>query len=494
MRLSHVVLLVIASWCLIACAQSVAAPVQDPYAPYRPALLPAYQGEFDHLPQLARYDLTLRVDFDTRYVEGRGVVSVPNRHPIPLSELYLRLYPNLPQYQGRMEVQQIAVDGKATLFDLTSDNTSLHVTLPQPLPPGQVATLAYTWTVSAPTAPAGYLLFGESQGLLSLPLSYPVLAVSEMGTTGQRLNWHLEVAPAHGDVAFTESALYQVDLTTAADVTLIAPGAVISQTTANGVATWRYATGPIREFAFWLARDFAQVSGRAYDTVVHSYFPAADREAGQRALEYAIAAVQVYSDRFGRYPFTQLSVVAAPLEYRGMEYPEVNLIGIDTYRRRRGDLEFLIAHEIAHQWWYNLVGNDPVARPWLDEGLAEYSTYIYYESVYGRERAEALRQNRWEIPVAYAKANGLDTIVGQPSSGFGPGNYETMVYAKSALFFHALRLAMGDDNFFELLRTLVIDYRYQVLTPDLLMEQAQKITGQNLEAVYREWILTAKKL
>jgi aminopeptidase N len=53
---------------------------------------------------------------------------------------------------------------------------------------------------------------------------------------------------------------------------------------------------------------------------------------------------------------------------------------------------------------------------------------------------------------------------------------------------------MGDDSFFQLLRTLVADYRYQILTPEILMQEAQKISGKNLEPLYREWILTAKKL
>ncbi len=480
---------------LTACARSPSSEPQDPYAAYRPAMLEAYQEDLDNLPPVPQYDLTLRVDIDTRSLRGEGTIQVPNRHPIPLTELYFRLYPNLPQYQGIMKIETVSVNGAMAAFDYVPDDTSLHVTLSEPLPPGDSVEVHFTWRLEAPSIPAGYILFGESQGILTLPLSYPVLAVSEMGTTGKRLNWHLEVAPAHADVAFTESALYQVEVVTAPDVTVIGTGTVVSQTTTiDNQAAWHFVTGPVREFVLIASRDLQQVSGRAYDTTVHSYFLPEDREAGQRALAYAIAALQTYGDRFGRYPFPDLNVVSAPLENRGMEYPTVNLIGLETYRERRADMEFLIAHEIAHQWWYNLVGNDPVNRPWLDEGLAEYSTYIYYESVYGKEVAERLRYNRWEIPVTYAKDNGLDTIVGQPASGFGPGNYETMVYAKSALFFHALRQEMGDAAFFKLLHALTSDYRYQVLTPEALLQEAQKISGKNLEPVYRAWILTAKKL
>ncbi len=483
------------SLALVACTGIHVTPSPDLYAPYRPAMLEAYQHDFDHLPPIPRYDLTLRVDPLTRRLHGEGTVFVPNRSPLPLSELYFRLFPNLPQYQGSMRVESVTVNGNPAVFENAPDNTSLHVVLPEPLPSGHSLEVWYTWIVDAPTNSTGYMLFGESLGILNLPLSYPILAVSELGTTGQRLNWHLEVAPSYADVAFSESALYRVQLITAPDVVVIGSGAVVSKTTtAEGQAAWHFVTGPAREFMLTLSRNLQEISRQAYDTQVHSYFLPEDRDAGQRALEYAIAVAQVYSDRFGRYPFTDLSVVSAPLEYRGMEYPNINLIGVDLYRRRRADMEFLIAHEVAHQWWYNIVGNDPVNHPWLDEGMAEYSTYIYYESAYGRDAAERWRENRWEIPVAYAKASGLDTIVGQPASGFGPGNYETMIYAKSALFFHALRQTMGDDAFFELLRTLLDHYRYQVLTPEALLEDAEKISGKDLKPVYREWILTAKKL
>ncbi len=477
-----------------ACTGAETPPPPDPYAPYRPAMLEDFQGDLDQLPPVPRYKLTLDVDMPTRHLDGKGTVIVPNRLPVPLSDLYFRLYPNLPQYRGRLSLEMVTVGGALTAFDYAPDGSSLHVILPEPLPPDQTVEIGYTWSLDAPTSPTGYMVFGESQGILSLPLSYPILAVPEMDATGQRPNWHLEVAPPHADVAFTESALYQVELITAPEITAVSSGIVVSQTTtAEGKLVRQFVTGPVREFTLIMSPQFQEASEKIGDTTVHSYFLPEDRQAGQQALAYAAAATQVYSDRFGPYPFTDLSVVEAPLQYRGMEYPEVNLIGIDTYRERREDQEFLIAHEIAHQWWYNLVGNDPVNRPWLDEGLAEYSTYIYYETIYGKERADRLLRNRWEVPLAYARENGLDTIVGQPASGFGPVNYETMVYAKSALFFHALRQEMGDIAFFKLLRTLVSKYRYQILTPDDLLAEARRASGRDVMPVYRQWILTAEE-
>lgn len=53
-------------------------------------------------------------------------------------------------------------------------------------------------------------------------------------------------------------------------------------------------------------------------------------------------------------------------------------------------LEYVIAHETAHQWWYSAVGNDEISEPWLDEALTEYSTIVYFEQKYGKDMANKL--------------------------------------------------------------------------------------------------------
>ena len=71
------------------------------------------------------------------------------------------------------------------------------------------------------------------------------------------------------------------------------------------------------------------------------------------------ARLRIYSDYFGEYPAREMSVAIAPLTYRGMEYPQVNLLGVELYTRFRNNMEILVAHEVAHQWWYQIVHNDP---------------------------------------------------------------------------------------------------------------------------------------
>ena len=127
-----------------------------------------------------------------------------------------------------------------------------------------------------------------------------------------------------------------------------------------------------------------------------------------------------------------------------MEYPQVFLLGVQLYDRYRDQLEIRAVHEVAHQWWYQLVHNDPVNEPWVDEGLAEYSSRIYYEAVHGEDAANILEIRRWQAVVDALISRDEDTALAQSVMAFADGvQYEGIVYGKGALFFSAIRRTLG---------------------------------------------------
>jgi aminopeptidase N len=222
---------------------------------------------------------------------------------------------------------------------------------------------------------------------------------------------------------------------------------------------------------------------------VRSYYLPGDETAGRAALNTAAAALRAYADAYGAYPFPEMTVVEAPLQYYGMEYPTLNLIGTSLYRDQRAQLEDRVAHEIAHQWWYSQVGNDQINTPWLDEGLAEYSTATYYSQVYGEARANTLVNQRWLVPYQLAVDEGRDAVVNQPSAAFGP-EYEIVVYGKAALFFDALRQQLGDALYRSVLQAYVERFRWRIATPDDFLGVAEEVSGQDLDGLYSRWILS----
>jgi aminopeptidase N len=287
-----------------------------------------------------------------------------------------------------------------------------------------------------------------------------------------------------------------VTLTLPPTLTLATTGRVMSDTLtvdsldaeAPALRTYHIMGGPLREFAWLASEAYSVAETTAYGTVLRSFYLPGDDAAGQATLNIAAAALRAYQDAFGPYPFEEMSVVEAPLIYLGMEYPGLNLIGMDLYRDQRSELEDRVAHEIAHQWWYAQVGNDQINTPWLDEGLAEYSMAIYYEQVFGEAHMNTLVNQRWLVPYQVAVDNEYDAIVNQPASAFA-WEYEVIVYGKAALFFHFLRQELGAETFNNVLREYATRYRWRIATSDDILRVAESVSGQDLDGLYNRWIL-----
>ena len=112
------------------------------------------------------------------------------------------------------------------------------------------------------------------------------------------------------------------------------------------------------------------------------------------ATKISKESIEIFNDMFGKYPYNIYSVIASDFYIGGMEYPTLSMIDEGLYtNKNKFLLEYVIAHETAHQWWYSVVGNDEVSEPWLDEALTEYSTILSFEKKYGKNIIENLYGN-----------------------------------------------------------------------------------------------------
>ena len=461
----------------------------DPLEPYYPAFVADSLPEDFDATALPRYDITLRVDPGTRQIEGTARIHFINRSDRPLNDLFLRLYPNLQQLGGEMRLTGVVTlpERYATGMGFILDDTAARITLTEPLPPGESIDLEIGYLIQAPVK-EGYVLFGESEGILSLPYSYPMLAAQ----TGDAANpWRLEIPPQHGDIAITDPALYTITATVPSDITLAASGTEIASTESTpGWVDHVFVTGPVREWAMIMSPDFQVKKGVVDGTRLNSYYLPQDETAGLAAYNQAAAALRVYNRMFAPYPYTELDIVEAPTRHLGMEYPGLNYIGLVTYRDKSYSQEQLVAHEVSHQWWYGLVGSEPFRYPWLDEGLAEHSSLLYLEQFRGANSADNLR-NIWETSSDWAAANGYDDFVGQEVTAFTGINYEILVYGKSARFFDALYKQLGHDTYLDVLQTFIERYRFKNPTPEDFLNTVKDVSGFDPEALHKQWIETA---
>ncbi len=467
--------------------------LDGPLARYLPALKESAQGDLDLVRTAPRYTLDVTLDIMSRTLEGMGEVVVTNNSREPWNQMFFRLYPNLRHYGGELTVHGVALDGRPAGFSYEDEGTTLRVVLPHPMLPKDQVTVRLAWSTWWPSwvdDHAVYALFGKSQQMTSLPLFYPSLAVFEEGASLGSGRWWRSMGTVRGDAAYNPIALFAVTATLPQEQVPVTSGTLVLTSSVSATQTqYVWVTPPSREFLLHMSPAFSSASEEAYGTRVTSYWLPGEDAAGRAALRHAVASLRAFSDFYGPYPARDMRVAPAPLGFRGMEYPQVMLLGVDLYDRMRTNLEFLVAHEMAHQWWYQIVHNDPIEAPWLDEGIAEYSVKLYMEQLSGAARADLLQYQRWEIPLDTLKSRGSEVQVNGAVESFANGNqYETIVYGKGALFYDQLRAELGDRPFLRFLRTYLAGHRYgEVQDADFLA--ALHVLGKpDLVRLYREWV------
>ena len=470
-------------------------PITTPTPDHALALRPEFAADFDLFPDATRYEIELTVDPGATTITGHECVYYTNTEDVPLNALYLRLFPNTPGYGGAMTATNILLSGQPVVPAIELDGSALRLSIDPPLEPGAMLDLRLDFTLAVPadtdqggvlSLSKGYRQFGYYDGVLALPNVYPLVPVYDDE------GWNVELAPNYGDAIYSETALYTVRVTGPAQMTLIASGTCTPPApNPDGSTTWTCVTGPMRDFNAVLGPDY-QVKSRVVEGItVNSLFYPGHHQGGERALDWATEAVRLFGTLFGPYPFTELDVVETPTHAGGIEYPGLVAINSTYYETISEHKEWVVVHEVGHQWWYSLVGNDQVDEPWLDEALVQYSTLLYYEDRYGAGVAAELLEQVLRQPYEALVESGHDAPVGLPVAAYSSADYGTVVYRKGPLYFHALRQEVGDETFWGILQTYFARNRYGVATPEKWLAAVEAITGNEHRALYEQWIVEA---
>lgn len=471
-------------------ATATSAP-QDDIALYRSDLIPANASDVDRLDRPTRYVLSLTYDPASATLSGTESVRYFNRQAAALKEIYFRLFANYPDSGGKIAIHSLAVNGAPATPAYEAQNTALQVPLAPPLVPGAAVAVDMTFTVTVGRNSKGhYADFTASDTVVTLPTVYPLIPAYDGA------GWHLELPPAFGDLVYADVSLYNVSVTVPTDMTVIASGSTLStKDNGNGTSTWNLIGAPMRDFDINLGIKLKKVSSQLGDTTVNSWYESPDTTAGNNALQYAVDALRDYQNRFGPYPYTELDVVETPTTAGGIEYPGLIVIGSSLYKdpRQASYFEFATVHEVAHQWWYGVVGDDQVNDPWVDESTAQYSSYIYMEDVRGKAAAQAVMRQAFTGPYQDAKNRGRDAAVNQPVSAFDEAQYAAIVYGKGPLFYDAIRQKMGDDKFFAFFQAYYRSFRYKMAFPQDILSTAESTCGCSLQDEYKQWITSPGK-
>jgi aminopeptidase N len=240
-------------------------------------------------------------------------------------------------------------------------------------------------------------------------------------------------------------------------------------------------TGPVRDLA--LVVGPLELTQRTVDGItVNVYLLDEHSGEAEEMLDQSEAQILNLQERVGPYPFAELDIVDAPGAFGGIEYPALIFIGVVE----GGFYEQATVHEVGHQWFYSVIGDDQLREPWLDEAAASYTEVLYYEATRGPEAAQEALDGFWQY-VDFSRNPELP--IGLPIAEYPGGNeYALIVYGKGALFFDALRRALGDAVFFDFLRAYYDTYQYGFATSTGFQAVAEATCACELDELFNLWV------
>lgn len=447
--------------------------------------------------EIPYYRIYLDIDLDVLKYQGEMYLDYVNHENTSLDGLFFRLLPNGKASfgDGSLTVTLVEVNGMPVAPSLSMQDTALQVPLPDSLQVGQSTILKFMFEgkipedFGLPGSPSGYGIYNYADSVLALSAFYPMLSVYENGA------WSLNLPSSIGDSIFSDCANYSVSITLPEDIYVVATGLEKKREITNGKQTLIYESGPARDFFLVASPYFEKTSRRVDGTLVNVFYLPGQQSSAKQALSVAVESLKIFNRQFGDYPYSELDVVEAPMRYAlGVEFSEIVLISSDLFRTpERPEFVVTVAHEVAHQWWYNMVGNDVFMEPWLDEGLVTYASSLYYEFGPMQSVPNPLI-DLWQNRVNQLVQTGRDEMITQPLGYFenleDSRIYGSVVYMKAALFFYKLRQEIGDEEFFVALQEYYLDHQFQIATAQDLLRTFEDVSGRSLQAFFQQELFT----
>ncbi len=406
-----------------------------------------------------RYVIEAELDYALKRLAVRQQVTFRNTTGEVLEQLVFHVPPN--KEPGVFRLESVALADGAESPPVTLEGVRLSVPLLEPLAPGCQAGLSLAYTLRIPRMGSGYFArqgyLGYSDRQLSLALWFPAVAHHAAG------EWITPIPITVGEQTVLPAADFDVRLAVSdppRSMIVTGPGVVSREGRA-----WRFQLSGARDLAISLSsvyrRHMAEALNEAVQVELYTFDEPETEEAARQALHTAVAALNLFADLYGPYPYERLVIVESDFP-DGMEFSGLVYVGGEWFRAYRGDpasyLTLITAHEVAHQWWYHCVANDQSRHPWLDEALATYSEYVFLQENY-----PDLADWWWDFRVNSFNPEGfVDSTVYEFDTSRG---YINAVYLRGAQFIHALRREIGTEAFFAWLSEYVASMSGQIATP-----------------------------
>lgn len=352
-----------------------------------------------------------------RVLSGTGAVGVENHGPGSIDRVWLRLRPN-----GDSRLETISQVRGATVLDARAGGSIVQLKLRDAVREGESASIRFRLRLKVGVEDTS---LGRSVGVNLFGDALPVVAVA--GPRGVRVG----PEPSYGEGGLNPVAQWQVVLRMPRGQVPILPGTRSTAPSTDSHRAVDIASLRARDFAFAIGR-FSYRSKRVDGVEIEVAAPPALKRQLPAALRRAVNAFRQMQRWYGGYNLPALRIVLGDLEFGGSEYPGIVFSTPDNAT---------IAHEVAHQWFYGIVGNDQYNDPFLDESLTAFSEQRFHKSY----RCNLARPIRGK--------HGLGT--GMSYWQKHPAAYEDTIYRGGACALTVLQRDLGAEAFDRALRAYV---------------------------------------
>lgn len=467
--------------------------------------------------RIVEYHMSVALQTETNSLSGSQIVTWENPGKKPVEELYFHLYPNAFEskktsfYQesggklrkdehqedsfGSMEIQSMkTVDG----HDLASrmqfiqpddgnihDRTLMKVTLPAAVQPGQTVTLSMDYTVKLPRV---FARMGYADDFYMAGQWFPKIAVYEpAGTRGPEEGWNLH--QYHGNSEFyADFGIYDVKIKVPASYIVAATGfPTKTPVEQNGTKTYRFYADDVHDFAWAASPNFkyyeepfstAQIPG----VRIKLYLDPKHEHLKQRYMQAAKKSLARYSEWYGSYPYSTLSIVVPPGDANGaggMEYP--TLITAWGAQSEHADLslERVVVHEIGHQFFHGMVASNEFEEAWLDEGFTSYAEDKVMEEEFG------IKPN---VPLEASYITSPASLTKNAWAYSSHGEYAENVYTRGKLVLLAIENEIGEDQMHRVMRTYFQRWKFRHPSTQDFQKVLEEVSGRDWSDFFNEFI------
>jgi hypothetical protein len=286
---------------------------------------------------------------------------------------------------------------------------------------------------------------------------------------------------------FTDRATYTFHITTDTGFTAVCGGLLVSETKSGDSSLWAW------ELNQTIPTYLASVAVGKYVFVKNTYkgipvwlaVQANDTNNLKASFAPLFDALDCFESRFGPYLFDRVGFVGVPFNAGAMEHATNIAYPLYAFDGTLAN-ETLMAHELSHNWWGNLVTCSESEDMWMNEGWASFCEAVYLECRYGKQ---AYDEN------IRAKCNDVNLNAPRQDKGWLPvsgvgflNTYGRHVYTKGALVAHNLRQTMGDSAFFAACRSYLNTYRFKDANSETFKNEFQRFTAYPLASFFESMV------